>query len=166
MPSPVVIMKLHRARAGQIKALAEAAGIGGTEAIERLLNLAVEGGLIPDVLPGFEVIREGEFIHLTLEGQPIPGIAPEMALGVADDLEHAGTGMATGKGRPRFYGQDDMADMNRMLVVGRVGSGVVVVFEKLAAGGKVGEGERTTAAMTRGMAVDLARQIRTAARTH
>lgn len=174
MPSPVHMLKLPAARAGQIKALATAKGIGLGEAVEHLLNLAIEAGDIDDSIPGWEVKREGEFITLTLDGQPIPAMHIEVASTVAGNFERAGTEMQVGRGAPQLWGFKSPAmPCAYRLTVGRHGSGVVIVFEEFEQGAQTGEGtyaldtsKRTVAAMTRGMAVDLARQIRNAITAH
>jgi hypothetical protein len=165
MPSTVQMMKLHATRGEQMKALAGAKGISVTEALELLINRAIEAGDIPDVLPGFEVRREGGHVGLTLDGTPLPAINPEMARHVADDLEHAGTALKHGKGVPRWFGCNGYGGTDFMLVIGRIGTGVVVSFEEMQEGKAIGAGRKVQAAMTRGMAVDLARQIRNAATT-
>lgn len=162
MPSPTQMMKLPGARAGQIKALATAKGIGLGETVEYLLNLAISAGELDDTIPGWEVARDGDQITLTLDGQPIPPMHVEVAAMVAGHFERAGTEQQVGKGTPQFYGASQHTGAAYMLAVGRHGSGVVVALEELEQGGKIGEGKRTTAALTRGMAVDLARQIRKA----
>ena len=162
MASPTQMMKLPAARAGQIKALAAARGIGATEALERLLNLAIEAGELDDALPGWEVRREGDSVTLTLDGQTIPAMTLEVAALVAHHFERAGTEMKVGRGYPQFYGASREMGAANCLTIGRHGGGVVVALEVLKPGGQLGEGERTLAAMTRGMAVDLARQIRKA----
>ena len=163
MPSPTQMMKLPAARAGQIKALATSKGIGLGEAVEHLLNLAIEAGELDDALPGWEVVRDGDQITLTLDGQPIPPMHLEVAVEVAGHFQRAGTEMKVGRGVPQFWGfKSPEMPSAYMLGVGRHGGGVVVAFEELEPNCQIGQGKRTTAAMTRGMAVDLARQIRNA----
>jgi hypothetical protein len=157
------MMKLPAARAEQMKTLARDLGVTATEALEILLNRAIKTGDIADVLPGFEVRRESGQIGLTLDGTSLPAINADIAHHIAEDLEHAGTAMKHGKGVPRWFGRNGYGGTDFMLVVGRVGTGVVVSLEEMEQGQAIGAGRKVQAAMTRGMAVDLARQIRNAA---
>lgn len=163
MPSPTLQMKIPAARAGQLKALAARRGTTAMGALEHLLNLAIEDGEIPDTLPGYEVVREGGVVVLTLDGQRIPGFAASMAHGIAAEIEAAGRRTMNGKVARRFYGADGSPlDIVHMLTIGPVGAGVGIVHTVAPASGKFEDGERVAAGMTHGMAVDLARQIRAA----
>ena len=163
MASPPVMMKMNTARAWQIKNLATKMGTTATEALEYLINKAVQAGEIDDVLPGFEVTDEElPFITLKADGHRLPKMTPVVAEMVAENLHHAATAMEHGRGRPYRYGQDGATGEDFEIVVGRIGTGVILGFtEKNPA---EGIGLRVRASMTRGMAADLARQIRAVTR--
>jgi hypothetical protein len=160
------MMKLPAARAGQIRSLATARKLGLTETVEYLLNLAIEAGEIADVLPGYEVVRDGDFVRLTIDGQILPKMNRTMALAVADDLQHAATALRVGRGTPRFYGRDGLGGADFVLVIGRHGAGVLLGLEEVIEGQTLGTGKQIKGAITHGMASDLARQVRNAANTH
>lgn len=159
MATPPVMMKMNTARAVQIKTLATKMGTTATEAVEYLINKAVRDGEIEDTLPGFEVTTDDwVFVTLTADGHRLPKMSALMAEIVADNLAHAATAMEHGRGRPLYYGHDGFEGDAFKIVVGRIGSGVILGFDEEHP--KEGIGLRVRASMTRGMAADLARHIR------
>lgn len=168
MTSNTVMMKLPAARAWQIKNLATSRGTTATEAVEFLLNRAIEDGLLPDALPTFEVERDEEhFIHLKADGHQLPKMNADMAGSVAKDLEDAATVMGVGRGRPRWFGRDGYgSNTDIKLVVARIGTGVIIGLDEERPLPGQDRPKPIRASMTRGMAADLARQLRAAIGTH
>jgi hypothetical protein len=145
---PLTSVGLPEERAAQLDAIAAAQGLlGKGEAVEYLLNLAIERKIIPDRLPGFSAISLGESVLVSVKALALPVLSRNEACIVAALFSAA----AGGGGKALNVGSGVAISVKRR------GRGVVVIV----ADQSTGEGVRGS--MTPAMARDFSRQIRKAA---
>ena len=121
-----------------------------------MITKEIEAGALPDTLPGFEVSAHSGGVVLKLDKLELPGFAAKSAANLADDIQALVETVGCPGRAANFTGAG-------RLVIGRKGNGFVLAYSV----GGVEIGRKTA---TRGILVDLARHLRTAAlevlRTH
>lgn len=147
---PASTLMIPDARLAQLRMLA---GDKGTivDTIEQLLNGAIEAGRLPDELPGFPITLEGGLVRLGI-GAEFTG--PTMNGADANDVAATLEAAAGASVRTLIM----LTGGNGTVEISRAGRAVAITSANLDA--KVS----ARATLTPRMALDLARQLRAAAR--
>ena len=149
-------ISLHRSRLQQLRDLAASTGTTVSETINRLISEKIEAGELPDTVPGFEVSTRSGGVVMRLDKLELPAFDPKSAADLADDLQM----LVDTQAHP---GRTATFPAAGKLVFARRGTGFTVAYTV----GGVEIGRKTA---TRGILLDVARNLRTAAldilRTH
>lgn len=141
------VIRLSPARGEQLRLLARHRGKSITSVIEDVITAAIEDGELPDHTPGFPIFAVVGGVLFRSPDFELPLMPPQHARQIAHSLERAADCSEPGGARFRIGDADFGIASN--------GRGVVLVRGSVETG--------TKSAITRGVARDLARQLRTAA---
>lgn len=167
LPAASTTITLPVERLEQLRSIANKRNITLARLVDGFIDEAIAKGEITDELPGFSVVRDDDIIAVAIRGFYMPPINVRIAPGLVHVLE-AASGLKDSELSPGLSIPVDKAvtikiedgDAEHRLMIGRHGRGVTFAFQN----NRTHHVTKTT--FSPGIALSLARMIRTATDTH